>query len=96
MTIFPTVRSAGISTEGDGWLHVVNNIERTEMSVDNKKIQNCITEGCIAWLSHTGEAPQAGDRHQHQSQIEFCHLCHQRGRKEPSMHQLKLPRHWNE
>lgn len=40
----------------------------------------------------TGEAQQDVGRHQHQSQLGFCHLYHQTNMREPSMH-LSTPLH---
>lgn len=44
----------------------------------------------------TEGAQQVVGKHLPQSQLEFCHLYHQKDRKAPSRHQSRLLHHWNE
>jgi hypothetical protein len=94
VTIFPTVRRAGISTEGAGCLN-----KRRIISLEHDII---ITVGNNFELPNsifkilTVEAQQAGYRHQHQLHLEFCHLHHQKDMKVPNRHRSRLLHHLNE
>lgn len=93
VTIFPTVRRAGIRTDGDGWLknphnkRIAGELEHLD-TMEKRRIKEVAHEqNWLRCLKHTEEAQQVLGRHQLQWQLEFCHLYHQRDTKEPSMHQ---------
>jgi hypothetical protein len=91
--MLPTVRSAGMSTEGDGWLlgtTTPNSVLNQPFEKDYKKLRTTIKS---TWKTKQGQnksltaiAPQVDDKHRLQSQLEFYHWSHQRDKKVPSTH----------
>lgn len=95
--MLPTVRSAGMSTEGDGWL--LQTTTRIIDSSGNFREKYVRRQGQIEakehkfktvfegrFRSYTAITPQVDDRRQPQSRPESCHSSHRINKIVPSKH----------